>query len=385
MKFEFWTPTQIIFGLDTLPEAVPVVQSLGKHPLLVTGKVKDRAGGLASALSGAGLDVDHFSVDGEPAIEMIREGVVKARESQRDVVVGFGGGSALDAAKAIAGLAPNSGDILDYLEVIGKGRALGRPALPIVTIPTTAGTGAEITKNAVLGSPADHVKVSLRSVQLLPRTAVVDPRLTVSMPPSVTAYSGLDALTQVIEPFLTRRHNPFVDALCREAIPRAARSLKIAFRNPDDLEARQNMSFASLVGGVALTNAGLGAVHGFAGPLGGMTGAPHGAICARLLPAVLEANYRALYCAGNPEGKCDRLDEIGRLLAGHSSAQGKDAVRWLRECCSELGIPSLSHWGLTRGMIDEAVEKARRASSMKGNPVLLSPSELRGILEQSID
>ena len=330
MKFEFLTAPRIVFGLDTLPQAVPAVQSLGQRPLLVTGKAPDRAAYLAGALKKAGLDLELFPVSGEPTIDMIREGVIQARKSKRDVVVGFGGGSAIDAAKAIAGLAPNSGDILTYLEVIGKGQALKHPALPIVAIPTTAGTGAEVTRNAVLGSPADHVKVSLRSVQLMPRTAVVDPRLTVSLPPSVTAYSGLDALTQVIEPFLTRRHNPFVDALCREAIPRAARSLKTACRNPNDLEARQDMSLVSLVGGIALTNAGLGAVHGFAGPLGGMTGAPHGAICARLLPSVLEANYRALFCAGNPEGKCDRLDEIGRLLAGRPSA----TVRTLSAGCA---------------------------------------------------
>ena len=194
----------------------------------------------------------------------------------------------------MAALLTNEGDLSDYLEVVGKGRPLQNPAAPCIAVPTTAGTGAEVTYNAVLGVPDQHVKVSMRSPLMLPRWAIVDPLLTHSMPPELTASTGLDALTQLIEAFVSNKANPLTDGVCREGLQRAGRSLRRAFEDGSDAEAREDMSLASLFSGMALANAKLGAVHGFAGPLGGMTDAPHGVICGKLLPYVMQANVRAL-------------------------------------------------------------------------------------------
>src|SRR5208282_5705063 len=228
----------------------------------------------------------------------------------------FGGGSAIDAAKAIAAMLTNKGELLDYVEIIGRGKPLTQPSAPFIAVPTTAGTGSEVTRNAVLASPEHRVKVSLRSPLMLPRVAVVDPELTYALPPAITASTGLDALTQLIEPFVCARANPMVDALCIEGIRRAARSLReVVHQNPGK-SAREDMALASLFGGIALANAGLGAVHGFAGPMGGMFAAPHGALCAALLPGVMAANVAALR-RRQPGGEgLRRYDEIARLLTG---------------------------------------------------------------------
>ena len=212
-------------------------------------------------------------------------------EERCDTVIGFGGGAALDAAKAIAILMTNPGDVTDYLEIIGRGKTLTEPPVPCIAIPTTAGTGSEVTRNSVIASREERVKVSLRSPLMLPKVVVVDPELTYDLPPAITASTGVDALTQLIEPFVCSRANPLTDGLCQEGIERVARSLRRAFESagrgeaPADAAAREDMAVASLFGGLALANAGLGAVHGLAAPLGGMIGAPHGAVCAALLPS----------------------------------------------------------------------------------------------------
>ncbi len=383
MTFEFLTAARILFGPGTFARADSIIHSLGDRPFVVTGKTMERYRPLLDGLDERGLDFGHGVVTHEPTTTLIRSLVEEVRLLRCDVIVGFGGGSVLDAAKAVAGLAPNPGEVLDYLEVVGRGLPLEAPALPCVAIPTTAGTGAEVTKNAVLGSPADQVKVSLRSPSLLPRVAVVDPELTYSTTRTVTAYSGLDALTQVIEPYVSSRHNPLVDSLCRQAIGLGGRALPAAVEDGSDLRAREDMSLVSLTGGIALTNAGLGAVHGFAGPLGGMTGAPHGAICACLLAPVFAANIRALEMRGDPAGMLSRFDEVGGLLTGDSSASRKEAVEWLWACRHLLGIPPLQELGLDAERFPEAIEKARRASSMKANPVVLEPEELLTVLTEA--
>ena len=246
-----------------------------------------------------------------------------------DVIIGLGGGSAIDTGKAIAALLTNPGDPLDYLEVIGRGQALHATPLPYIAIPTTAGTGSEVTRNAVLASPEHRVKVSLRSPLMLPRVAIVDPELTYSLPPAITASTGLDALTQLIEPYTCNSPNPLVDAICREGMQRAARSLKRAYQDGNDVAAREDMSIAALFGGLALANAKLGAVHGFAGPLGGLFPAPHGMICARLLPLIVEANVRALQERKPNTSVLQRYAEVAQLLTGRSTAGASDAIEWL--------------------------------------------------------
>jgi alcohol dehydrogenase class IV len=300
------------------------------------------------------------------------------------MVVGFGGGSALDTGKAIAALLTNGGRPLDYLEVIGRGLPLSLPSAPYFAIPTTAGTGTEVTKNAVLGSPEHCVKVSLRSASMLPRLALVDPELTHSLPPDITAYTGLDALTQVLEPFVSCRANPMMDSICLDGMRRAARSLRKVCVDGEDAAAREDMSLASLFGGLALANAGLGAVHGFAGPFGGMFPAPHGAVCACLLPHVMASNIDALR-QRDPGGQISkRYEEVGRILTGNPDAGADDGVAWVREVCTELNVPALSAYGFGDRDIPDMIDKASVASSMKGNPIKLTSGEMQEILQRAM-
>jgi len=314
----------------------------------------------------------------------VLQGVQHAREAGCDMVIGIGGGSAIDAGKAIAGLLTNPGDLFEYLEVIGRGRAISEPAAPLIAIPTTAGTGAEVTRNAVIISPQHRVKVSMRSPLMLPRVAIVDPELTYSVPPAITASTGLDALTQVLEPYVSSRANAMIDPLVRDGMARAARSLRRAYEHGDDPDAREDMALVSLFGGLALANAGLGAVHGFAAPLGGMLRAPHGAICARLLPFVMEVNIRALRARQPDHYALPRYDEIARILTGNPQAQAADGIAWVHALCQALEIPPLSTYGLTRDDIPRVVERGAAASSMKGNPIPLTPEEMTEILTRAL-
>ena len=284
MRFEFAAATRILFGPGTLQEVASLALGMGKRAFVVTGRSAERAAPLLEGLKEHRVESVLANVPGEPTTDLALAGVERARETQCDFVIGIGGGSVLDAGKAIAALMTNKGDLFDYLEVIGRGNPLAHPSAPYIAVPTTAGTGSEVTRNAVLASPEHQVKVSLRSPSMLPRLAVVDPELMYSMPPAVTASTGLDALTQVLEPYVSNQANPMTDGICREGLGRAARSLRRAYEDGRDAEARQDMALVSLFGGLALANAKLGAVHGFAGPLGGLFPAPHGTICARLLP-----------------------------------------------------------------------------------------------------
>lgn len=380
MRFEFATATRIVFGAGTFQETGPIAAALGRRALVVTGRNTARAGPLLEVLTRSGVESTTLSVVGEPTLETVRLGLDRARGGECDLVIGFGGGSALDTAKAIAVLLENEGDVLDYLEVIGRGRVLGYPGRPCMTIPTTAGTGSEVTRNAVLASPEHGVKVSLRSPFLLPRVALVDPELTYTMPPAVTAATGLDALTQLVEPFVSIRANPLTDALCREGMMRVARSLRRAWRS-GEAAAREDMALAALLSGMALANAGLGAAHGFAAALGGRFPAPHGALCARLLPPVMAANLRALRERAPESPALIRYEEVARLLTGDPRATADDGVAWVDDRVTELDIPSLSAYGVTAGDFPSLVRQAAASSSMKANPVQLTTEEMEGILE----
>ena len=392
MRFEFAAATRIIFGAGTLHEVGPLAAEMGRRALVVTGRTalrraRDkpaRAALLLAALAAQGINYLTFTVAGEPTTEVARMGTQGAREADCDLILGFGGGSVLDTGKAIAALLTNGGDPLDYLEVIGQGQPLSRPSAPYIAIPTTAGTGAEVTRNAVLASPEHRVKVSLRSPLMLPRLALVDPELTHSLPPEVTASTGLDALTQVMEPYVSNRANPMTDALCREGMRRAARSLRQAYEQGDDAVAREDMALTSLFGGLALANAKLGAVHGFAGPIGGMFPGPHGAICARLLPHVMAVNVRALQERSPGSKALWRYDEIARILTGNDKATADGGVAWVQELCQALQVPSLASYGMTQADFPVLIEKASTASSMQGNPIELTPDEMREILAQAL-
>lgn len=384
MRFEFATAARILFGPGSAKEVAPAAAALGRRALVVTGRDPERSVPLQERLGAQGVATVPFSVSGEPTVETARAGVQHAREAACDLVIGLGGGSVLDAGKAIAALLTNGGDPLDYVEVIGRGQALTRPSAPYITIPTTAGTGAEVTRNAVLASPEHRVKASLRSPLMFPRLAVVDPELTHSLPPAVTASTGLDALTQLIEPFVSNSANPLTDAVCREGMRRAARSLRRAYENGKDAAAREDMALASLFGGMALANARLGAVHGCAAPLGGLFSAPHGAICARLLPLVMDANVRALQARAADSPVLDRYAEIARVVAGRPDARIADGIEWVRAVCADLKIPGLRQYGLTEGGIPAVVAEAQRASSTKGNPIMLRDEELTAVLQRAL-
>jgi alcohol dehydrogenase class IV len=384
MKFEFATATRIVFGAGTVNDAGAIAREFGRRALVVTGRDSRRSERILAGLKSSGVGAVTFSVAGEPELETVERGTTLARAERCELVIGFGGGSALDAAKAIAAMLANEGGLLDYVEIIGRGRPLTKSSVPFIAIPTTAGTGTEVTRNAVLASPEHKLKVSLRSPLMLARVAMIDPELTYDLPPALTAGTGLDALTQLIEPFVCNRANPMTDGLCVEGLRRAARSLRVAFSKGRDQDAREDMAVASLFGGLALSNAGLGAVHGFAGPIGGSFSAPHGAICAALLPHVMAMNLRALRQRDPNGAALHRYDEVAWWLTGDAKAKADDGVKWVRALAADLKIPRLGSFGIQREHFAGLVAKAANASSMKANPIALTAEELTEILEQAL-
>ncbi|MBL8234444.1 MAG: iron-containing alcohol dehydrogenase [Bryobacterales bacterium] len=382
VNFEFATASRILFGAGKLRELASAVQSMGSRVLLVCGASPDRAGRVREQL--APTAVTMFSVVGEPTVEAVRRGVETARAEECDVVVAVGGGSPIDAGKAIASLLANGGDPLDYIEVVGRGQAVRQPSLPFLAIPTTAGAGAEATRNAVLAVPEHRVKASLRSPHLLPRVAIVDAELSASMPPSVTAATGMDALTQLIEPYVSIRANPFTDVMCVEGMRLVATSLERAFQNGADMESREQMAMASMLGGMALANAGLGVVHGFAAPVGGMFTAPHGAVCAALLPSAMRVNLDALRSRQPGSEAIGRYEVVARILTGDAHVSADDGVRWVEQLASRLEIPPLRSYGIEPAHTADLVAKTMQASSTKGNPIVLSAGELESILSSAL-
>ena len=407
--FDFATATRIIFGAGALREIGPLARQYGSRALVVTGRDPSRAERLLAALrqhgvqavtspvisperrylaaelvAASGLQPAASAVTGEPDLQTVEGGLALARQEGCELVISLGGGSAIDAGKAVAAMLANEGELLDYLEVVGRGKALRWPSVPFIAIPTTAGTGSEVTRNAVLASPRHRVKVSLRGLGMLPKIALVDPELTHALAPALTASTGLDALTQLIEPYVCSRANPMTDALCVEGLRRAAGSLRAAFENGRNAAAREDMAVASLFGGLALANAGLGAVHGFAGPIGGLFPAPHGAVCAALLPHVMEANLRALRERQAESPTLRRYDEIARLLTHSATAVAGQGVEWVRRLVADLGIPGLAAYGLSAQHIPDLVDKAAKASSMKANPITLTAEELSGVLRDAL-
>jgi alcohol dehydrogenase class IV len=374
MHFEFATAARIVFGEGEARHLAALASVEGGRSLVVTGSSPARIQPLVASLS-----CSFFSVPGEPTIDFVRAGVDQARREECGVVIAIGGGSAIDCGKAIAALLTNPGQPLDYLEVIGQGRPLTQPSAPFFALPTTAGSGAEVTRNAVLASHEHRVKASLRSAFLLPKAAIVDPELTWTLPRAVTASTGLDAITQLIEPYVSSRAGALTDLYCVEGLRRASGCLQRAWESGADREARAAMSWASLLGGMALANAGLGVVHAFAAPVGGRWEAPHGAICAAVLPHAMEINIEALRRRAPASPALRRYDEIARIVTRQPHAVADDGVVWIADLCERLEIPPLGAYGVTAGDLDDLCAKAAQTSSMKGNPIALSAEELREI------
>lgn len=384
MNFEFATAQRIIFGPGQLRELPILIKGMGQRAAFITGRNAERIMPVFQALKTYGANPAAFSIVGEPDTERIATLATQARDLGCDYVIAFGGGSVIDAGKAIAALLTNTGDLMDYLEVIGKGEPLTATPAPCIAIPTTAGTGAEVTRNAVLLSKDHKVKVSMRHPAMLPTIALVDPELTLSMPKEITASTGLDAFTQLLEAFVSCKSNPLTDGICREGLSKVSRSLLRAYLHGDNIAARTDVALGSLFGGLALANAGLGAVHGFAGPIGGMFKAPHGMICAALLPSVVEANIQALQEREAENPALAKYLEAARIVTGSKNAQCSDLLEWITDLCMQMFVPGLDDIGIAESDVPAIVEKAKQASSMKGNPIALSEIELADILSDSM-
>jgi alcohol dehydrogenase class IV len=341
MRFQFSTASQIFFGPGTVKQIAPLALERGSRPLVLTGGSPERVSMLMDALTAEGMKITPYAVIAEPTVDTALAAVRSARRAECDLVIGIGGGSVIDTGKVVAALITNSGRLADYLEVIGEARPLVHPSAPYIAIPTTAGTGSEVTRNAVLGSPQHRVKVSMRSPFMLPDLAVIDPDLTISLP--------------------------------------SAR----AYENGSDRNARENMCIASLFSGMALANAKLGAVHGIAGPLGGMISGAHGAICAALLPAVMETNIKALRKRTADSPRLERYDELARILTRSTKARAGDGISWIKDLCQTLQIESLAHLGLNKADFPAVAAKSLKASSMQGNPIRLTEEELLEILQMA--
>lgn len=383
MSFDFATAGRIIFGQGSITQLDRLAMDCGSKPLILTGSGNTDAQIIFEAIGSIPRRYTHVRINGEPTIEDIQGAVNIACGEKCDFVIGFGGGSVLDSGKAVAALLTNPGRVLDYLEGVGGNQPLKNPSAAYIAIPTTSGTGSEVTRNAVLTVPDKRVKVSMRSPFMIPSIALVDPLLTCSLPPEITAYTGMDALTQVIEPYVTLKRNEMTDLTSREGIRRAVRSLKKAYTNGADIEAREDMSYASLMGGISLANAGLGMVHGFAGVIGGMFNAHHGAICACLLPAVVEINIKALQDREPENDALRRYLDITNLLTDKKSIDYPDSWIYLRQLGADLKIPSLRDLDIHRRDFEKIIAGAKNASSTRGNPVQLTTEELVRILELS--
>ncbi|WP_159808380.1 iron-containing alcohol dehydrogenase [Cellulomonas citrea] len=377
--FSFATAGRIVVGPGASDQVPSLTARWGERVLVVLGPRTDPAAWPGLAGLPAGTVLHRWS--GEPTVDGVQQAVDHARQVRPDVVIGWGGGSVIDLAKAVGVLAGGTGSVLDHLEVVGRGVPLPETSVPVVAVPTTAGTGAEVTANAPVLSPEHRVKASLRGPAMLPALAVVDPVLTLSCPPAVTASSGLDAFTQCLEAFCSVAANPLSDALARDGLVRAARSLQRAYLDGSDLAARTDLSLAALASGMALANAKLGAVHGLAAPLGGLLGAPHGELCAALLAATCDVNLRA--AAERAPHVVGRYDEVAGLVTGDPHAQAPDGAAWIARTVAALQVRPLAALGLAPRDHTSVAEAGMRASSMAGNPVRLTRDEVLEILERS--
>jgi alcohol dehydrogenase class IV len=379
LAFEFATAGQILFGRGLVERLGKLTAAQGSRALVIGGRDPKRWENVVQLLEAAHVQSESCAVAGEPTVERVAELVEQGRRFKAEVIIGIGGGSAIDSAKAVAGLFNNPGQVSDYLEVVGAGKPLTQPGLPWFALPTTAGTGAEVTKNAVLDVPSHRQKVSLRSPLLFARTALVDPALTDDLPQPITLATGMDALTQLIEAFTTWRAQPLTDGFCELGISLSARSLRLAC-NETTPAVRDDLALASLLSGMALANAGLGIVHGFAGPIGGAFGAPHGSICAALLPAAEAINLQALQEREPANPALDRYRRVAQILTGDAGAKPYDGVEWLAQLSHDLRVPRLSDLGIGQADFADIISKTKTASSTKANPIQLTEAELEEIL-----
>jgi len=393
IQYDFVVPTKIIFGWGRRREVGSLLRAMGHRCFVVWGSRTLAASSVgAEILSGvqdAGLDVVRLTtIDHEPEVADVDAAARSLHDHKagpHDVVLAIGGGSAMDLGKAVAALATNRGSetVKDYLEGVGRGLAIIHPPLPLVVMPTTSGTGSEATKNAVISSYDPPFKKSLRSELMLPRCVVVDPELTISMPPAITAQSGMDAVTQLIESYISRRARPIPQALAVQGLHLAVPALVQAIRQPHNRQAREAMSHAALLSGMALANSGLGLAHGVAAALGVHCRVPHGLACGVMLPWALRANH--IVCTTQYAELAGALGLMSESTVAASPAAAADAfVERIQQLCREVGLPShLADLGVGREQIPDLV-RSSRGNSMDGNPRLVSDEELTALLEEAL-
>jgi len=391
IHFDLLLPRRIVFGWGERRQLGSLAQSLGQRAFLVAGSRTLQATSIwkemMDSLTAVGVVVEPMAtITQEPTLEDVDQAASTMRRFQPgrgDFVLGIGGGAALDLAKAVAAMGVNDGPVRDYLEGIGSGRTLQHDPLPILAVPTTSGTGSEATKNAVISCNDPPCKKSLRSEKLLPSIALVDPELTVSLPFQQTAYSGLDAVTQLMESYFTRRAQPVTDAWCDMGLKLALGSLLKACHFPSDRQAREEMAAASLLSGMALANSGLGMAHGVAAALGASCQVPHGLACAVMLPMTLKANQESI------AAKAEQLKIFWKQRSGPAGGQlHAPAIEVLRQhvenLCRTLNIPTrLRDIGIRKEQIPELVAGSR-GNSMNGNPREISDQELQTLLEENL-
>lgn len=386
IAYRFLAPGQIVFGWGAREQLVSLIPPSAKRVWLVSGsRTLERTGVVTQlteqiAASGRGV-VQHATRSREPEVVDV-DSLVAAWRSKNveptDAVIAIGGGSTIDLAKAAAALATNGNgeSVAEYLEGVGTGRKIVNPPLMLIAVPTTAGTGSEATKNAVISSDDPPYKKSLRSDLMVPAAVVVDPELTVTVPPEITAHTGMDAITQLIEAYISRRSTLIPKALCEQGLQLAIPALPRAIQNGADRVAREAMSHAALLSGMALANSGLGLAHGVAAGLGVLCRIPHGLACAVMLPAALYYNLPV----SAPE-----LARLGTLSLGRPFPSERDAaetfVAAITDLCRHVGIPPrLRELGVPRPLLDDLVP-ASQGNSLSGNPRDISPAQLRELLE----
>lgn len=396
--FELGRLPRITFGPGRLADVPAITARHGSRALLITGGASFRSSPaferLRDGLGPANVEIAaQLSVAGEPSPDMLSDALGRSQGIGVDVVLAVGGGSVLDMGKAVAGLLESGTELLDHLEGVGAGIPYPGPALPVIAVPTTAGTGSEATRNAVFSTRGpEGYKRSFRDERLVPAEAVVDPDLLAGAPRSLIAANGLDALTQLIESFTSQRAGPLTDGLARSGLLAARDGLPAWYSDPDGEAApaaRSRMAYAALMSGICLANAGLGAVHGLASPLGALLPIPHGIACGAVLLQTIEANISALGARDPGSEGLTRYAEVGRMLGGEGVASRDDEsarntlIETLRSWTEELDVPGLSAFGMDSDDIATVVADSA-GSSMRTNPIVLTNPELTAVLSKAL-
>jgi len=387
-SFSFASTPHIHFGTGQRALLLDLIHDYGHKVVLVTGGASFDDSALCQALwddLDANFDVRRVRVSGEPSPQWVDAAVAQFYDLAPDCVVAIGGGSAVDAAKAIAGLLPSGDSVMEYLEGVGRGKVFAGHTTPFIALPTTAGTGGETSKNAVLSVIGEHgYKKSFRDVSLVPRHIILDSELTMSCSKAVTAACGMDAFTQLLESYVAKKSNPMTDALAYSGLQSIADCLLKAVDDADDVQARAGMLYASSISGLTLANAGLGSVHGLASPLGAFFPIPHGVVCGALLFEATRINIEAMMTRNANNSALKKYANVGRMMTGRHELDDDKArsalLILLNDWSKRLDMPKLSNYGVKQGDISRLIEHIS-GGSMSGNPIVLTDDEIRQLIQ----